>query len=143
MQFAPHAAAQGGVDDLVLPDAGEAAELLGHDGRSIVVAIAGQILDGHACIRQRLPDQRLDLTSHHRHTVSPSLLPRQPATRAAYVPIQEGKNRSCAARNAVTDMVPPSGSVKSCPPLVPMRTAATPAASAARSSAAPSGTAST
>ena len=56
--------------------------------------------------------------------------------------IQAGKNRSCAARSAATETLPPSGKVRSCPPDVPIRIAASPAASAARISAVKSGTAS-
>src|SRR4051812_49851284 len=69
MQFAAHAPAQRGIDELVLLHPALAAEGFGDDRRGVVVAIAGQILDGDAGIRQRRLDQGLDLRRLHRHSV--------------------------------------------------------------------------
>ncbi len=45
MQLTAHAPAQRGVDDLVLAHPGQAAKLLADDGRGVVVAIAGEVVD--------------------------------------------------------------------------------------------------
>ena len=68
MQFAAHPAAQGGIDELVLPDAGQATEGLAGDGCSVVVAVSSQVLDGHGRVRKSGADQSLDLTGGHSHT---------------------------------------------------------------------------
>ena len=80
---------QRGIDDLVLPDARDAAELLADDGGGVVVAVARQILDGHARVGQGGLDQRLDLAGRHRHAVDPLGFSRMAS-------IQAGKKRSCA-----------------------------------------------
>src|SRR5271166_4833703 len=123
MELATHAAPQRGVDNLMLLDAGDATKRLANHGRGIVVAIAREIFHRDLRVRQRRLHQGLDLTGRHRHQgVSFSMLSF----------IHAGKNRSCASRRVVTDIVPPSGRVKSCPPEVPRRTAGIPAASAMR-----------
>ena len=45
MQFATHLALQGGIDELMLAHPGQAREGRGHDARTLVVAVAGQIVD--------------------------------------------------------------------------------------------------
>ena len=55
VQFAAHPAAQRGIDHLVLLHAGHAAELLGDDGRGVVVAVARQVFDGDVRVRAAPP----------------------------------------------------------------------------------------
>src|SRR5215213_5759241 len=59
VQLPAHAALQGGVDDLVLLHAALAAEGFGHDRSGIVIAVAGQVLDGDLGVGQGRFDEGL------------------------------------------------------------------------------------
>ena len=73
MQNAAHAALQGLVDHLVLLHAGLAGELLGDDVGGVVVAVAGQVLDGDLGVGEAGLDQPLDLVGIHGHAYVPVL----------------------------------------------------------------------
>src|SRR6266851_7300255 len=82
VKHAAHLALQRLIDDLVLLDAGFAAERLRDHGRRIVVAIAGQIADRHLGVGYSRLDHRFDIAGVHRHSsISPF-----PATRRAAAP---------------------------------------------------------
>src|ERR1700749_2718281 len=134
MEFTAHATAKRRIDNLVLAHPRDAAELLADHVRGVVIPVAGQVFDGDFGVGKRRLYQGLNLIGRHRHRVW-SFYRVAPS-------IQDGKKRSCAARRAEIDIEPPSGSVKSCPPEVPSRTADIPAASAVRTKAEWSGTAS-
>src|SRR5260370_11552239 len=69
-----HLATQRLIDDLVLLDAGFAAERLRDHGSRIVVAIAGQIADRHLGVGYSRLDHRFDIAGVHRHSsISPLL----------------------------------------------------------------------
>jgi hypothetical protein len=67
VELAAHAAAERLENELVLLDAGEAAERRANDGSGIMIAIACQILNAHLGIRECVADQVLDLGSGHGH----------------------------------------------------------------------------
>src|SRR5205085_3477318 len=69
MELAAHLALERLIDNLMLLDAGLAAKRLGGDGRSVMVAVAGQIADRHLRIRYARADQTLDIARSHRHVV--------------------------------------------------------------------------
>src|SRR5258706_8073591 len=69
VEHATHLASQRLVDDLVLLDAGFAAEGLRDHGRRIVVAIAGQVADRHLGVGYCRLDHRFDIAGVHRHPV--------------------------------------------------------------------------
>src|ERR1700681_2609364 len=79
VKYAAHLALQRSIDDLVLLDAGFAAERLRDHGRRIVVAIAGQITDRHLGVGYSRLDHRFDIVGVHRH---PGISP-LPAVRIA------------------------------------------------------------
>src|ERR1700682_2249150 len=68
VKYAAHLALQRLIDDLVLLDAGFAAERLRDHGRRIVVAIAGQIADRHLGVGYSRLDHRFDIVGVHRHS---------------------------------------------------------------------------
>ncbi len=61
MQFAAHAAAQGGVDELVLLDARFARECGRYHRRGIVVAVAREVVDPHLGTGNAFSDQGGDI----------------------------------------------------------------------------------
>src|SRR5579883_703845 len=67
MELTAHPAAQRGIDELVLADPRQAAELRRDDAGRIMVAVSRQILDRHARIGERRFDQSLDLAGGHGH----------------------------------------------------------------------------
>src|SRR6202171_4971739 len=72
VKYSAHLSLQRLIDDLVLLDAGFAAERLRDHGRRIVVAIAGQIADRHLGVRYSRLDHRFDIAGVHRHSsISP------------------------------------------------------------------------
>src|ERR1700694_4384640 len=72
VKHAAHLALQRLIDNLVLLDAGFAAERLRDHSRRIVVAIAGQIADRHLGVGYSCLDHRFDIAGVHRH---PSISP--------------------------------------------------------------------
>src|ERR1700682_2500838 len=84
VKYSAHLALQRLIDDLVLLDAGFAAERLRDHGRRIVVAIAGQIADRHLGVGYSRLDHRFDIAGVHRH---PSISPiRRFESRPAFGP---------------------------------------------------------
>src|SRR5690606_23201105 len=67
VQLAAHLALQGGVDQLVLPDAGQAREGRGDDARAVVVAVAGEVLDLDLGVGEGLAQMSLQILDRHRH----------------------------------------------------------------------------
>src|SRR5436190_10452688 len=67
VQRATHLALQGLVNDLMLLNPGLAAEGFRDHGRGIMIAIAGQVADGHLRIRDTALDQPLDVSGVHWH----------------------------------------------------------------------------
>ena len=61
MKFTPHTAFEGTVDQLMLGHPGFARKGLRHHMGGIMIAVAGQVLDGHLCIGQGVLDQALNL----------------------------------------------------------------------------------
>src|SRR5260370_7433140 len=72
MKHAAHLALQRLIDDLVLLDAGFAAERLRDHGRRIMVAVAGEVADRHLGVGNSRLDHRFDIMGVHRHSrISP------------------------------------------------------------------------
>ena len=67
MQNAPHAAAQGAIDHLVLLDLGFAGKGCGNDRGGIVVAVADHVLDLDLGAGNAFLDQADDVLGSHRH----------------------------------------------------------------------------
>jgi hypothetical protein len=63
---------QSPVDNLVLLHPRFAAKRLGNNGRFVVVAVMGEVLDGDVGIGNTRPDQPFDLHRRHRHRASPT-----------------------------------------------------------------------
>ena len=69
MKLAAHVPLQGGIDELVLLDAREPREGRGYDARAVVVAVAGQILDGDLGVREGLDEVGVQGFDGHGHGV--------------------------------------------------------------------------
>ena len=67
MQGAAHLALQGGVDELVLAHARQAAKGARSDPRLVVVAVAGEVLDMDIRFGKGLPQCGFQLVDGHRH----------------------------------------------------------------------------
>ena len=81
MQFAADLALQGRINKLVLTHARHAAEGLVDDARLVVVAVAGQILDGDLGVRKGCTQFSLELGLGHWHrTGLPPVMTNGPET---------------------------------------------------------------
>ena len=69
MQHAPHAAAQGAIDHLVLLDLGFAGEGRGNNRGGVMVTVADHILDLDLGPGNAFLDQADDVLGSHRHGV--------------------------------------------------------------------------
>src|SRR6516165_3575591 len=67
VQLAAHLALERLVDDLVLLDAGFAAERFGDHGCGIMVAVAGEVADRYLGVGNARSDQALDIVRGHGH----------------------------------------------------------------------------
>src|SRR3979490_2329365 len=105
VKYAAHLALQRLIDDLVLLDAGFAAERLRDHGRRIVVAIAGQIADRHLGVGYSRLDHRFDIAGVHRH---PGISPISAFRIAARVAPADMLELSAAAllRHALSHYIP-------------------------------------
>ena len=123
MQLAAHVALQRGIDDLVLLHPRLALERRGHDGRGVVIAVAGEIADLDLRVGQGSPDQPLDSRASiaMRRISSAARWPRdrRPCSRAASPHAPRAAPR--------LDMGLSPGSVNASPPVTPRRSAGTPA----------------
>src|SRR6266481_9334193 len=100
MQDAAHLAAQRLIDDLMLLDAGLAAEGFRDHGCRIMVAIAGKIADRHLGVGDRCLDHLLDIAGVHRHpSLAPLALSGRPAGRPAFPTLE---SRGTASRDRET-----------------------------------------
>src|ERR1700733_6430860 len=70
MQLAAHFGLERFVDDLVLLNPGLTAKRFGDDGCRVMVAVAGEVADGHRGVRNARPDQSFDVTRSHGHLAS-------------------------------------------------------------------------
>ena len=61
-------------DYLMLLDAALAAKSRGHDGRRVMVAVSGEVLDLDSRIGKRSLDQAFDFRRFHRHRSGPQML---------------------------------------------------------------------
>src|SRR3954447_6953517 len=67
VKLTPNAPPERGIDGLMLLDAAEPGEALADHARGIMVAVAGEIADGHVGVRDGHLDECLDLARRHRH----------------------------------------------------------------------------
>src|SRR6202012_3362975 len=101
----------GGVDKLVLLNAGAATERLTDDRSGIVVAIPRQVLDLYEGVRKGRANHCLDFVGCHCHRSNPRVHDRYGHVMLrSQTSIHAGKNRSWAARSTFRSTPDPSSS---------------------------------